>query len=94
MENTIITSPNAKSDYSTLGECVGELRAILPYAVKTNEKIEIIKQMALTIEKRINLRIQERHDAIANLQIDEYNRKVGTQFKIRNLELKKFDEHE
>jgi len=90
MENKNV-SYNAKTDHTIAGEILGTVRSALQEA-KGSQHIELLKAGIAALKTRIDLRAEERKNALADAELEAYNRKYQTNFKRRILEMKDFDD--
>ncbi len=90
--NKLKVSPNRKADHTVAGEIAMDVRGLLEEELSIQQRLDAYKAGNTALSNRIKMRAEERKDALAQIQLDEHNRRFDRNIKIANLELKDFDD--
>lgn len=94
MNKEKLGTPNYKAMYTRFGFMAEEMQTEMEDSEDKNQKLQFAQEARSMLNGMIKVCAQENSDKRTDALIDEHNRKYGTEFKRRNLELKKFDETE
>lgn len=89
---TLKTSINRKADHTVAGEMVMNVRDLLQEDLTIEQRLEALKAGNSALTTRINLRAENRKDALAKCGIEEHNLKYQSKIKIENIELADIEE--
>lgn len=88
----LTASISRKSDHTVAGEFLMEVREILEKEdMSISQRLEALKAGSQALNDRLNLRAEQRRDALVNIQIEEVNRRYQTNLKIESIELAPID---